>query len=122
MNEFNLSINTKNINHVCVKEAVFPFARFPGCDISLGPEMRSTGEVMGIDEDFYKAFAKSQIAANNNLPLKGNVFISINNHDKPQIIEECKRLKELGFNIIATSGTHDFLSKRGTPSIEVKKF
>ena len=121
LNEFNLSINTKNINHVCVKEAVFPFARFPGCDISLGPEMRSTGEVMGIDEDFYKAFAKSQIAANNNLPLKGNVFISINNYDKPKIIEECKRLKELGFDIIATSGTHDFLSKRGTPSIEVKK-
>ena len=79
LNEFNLSINTRNINHVCVKEAVFPFARFPGCDISLGPEMRSTGEVMGIDSDFYKAFAKSQIAANNNLPLKGSVFISINN-------------------------------------------
>ncbi len=121
LNEFNLSINSNNIKYVCVKEAVFPFARFPGCDISLGPEMRSTGEVMGIDEDFYKAFAKSQIAAGNNLPLKGNVFISINNNDKPQIIEECERLKELGFDIIASSATHDFLSKRGTPSIELKQ-
>ena len=84
--------------------------------------MRSTGEVMGIDEDFYKAFAKSQIAANNNLPLKGNVFISINNYDKPQIIEECKRLKELGFDIIATSGTHDFLSKEACQHRSKKNF
>ena len=121
LNEFNLNFGTKKINYVCVKEAVFPFARFPGCDISLGPEMRSTGEVMGIDDDFYKAFAKSQIAANNNLPKKGNIFISIKNNDKSQIVEECRTLKNLGFNIITTSGTHDFLSKKEIPSILVKK-
>ena len=121
LNEFNLNSGTKKLNYICVKEAVFPFARFPGCDISLGPEMRSTGEVMGIDDDFYKAFAKSQIAANNNLPKKGNIFISIKNNDKSQIVEECRTLKNLGFNIITTSGTHDFLSKKEIPSILVKK-
>ena len=76
---------------------------------------------MGIDDDFYKAFAKSQIAANNNLPEKGNIFISIKNKDKTQIVQECRKLKNLGFNIIATSGTHDFLFKKNIPSILVKK-
>ena len=76
---------------------------------------------MGIDDDFYKAFAKSQIAANNNLPEKGNIFISIKNNDKSQIVEECRTLKNLGFNIVTTSGTHDFLSKKEIPSILVKK-
>ena len=107
----------REIKHVAVKEAVFPFIRFPGVDIILGPEMRSTGEVMGVDEDFGKAFAKSQIAAGNALPVKGRVFVSVADKDKKFIPEPVKRLKELGFEIIATRGTAEFLKKRG---IEVK--
>ncbi|MCD6521735.1 carbamoyl-phosphate synthase large subunit [Candidatus Calescamantes bacterium] len=105
------------VKHTAVKEAVFPFIRFPGVDIILGPEMKSTGEVMGIDEDFGKAFAKSQMAAGNTLPLKGTVFVSVADRDKKSIVPVVKKLKELGFEVIATKGTREYLKKAG---IEVK--
>jgi carbamoyl-phosphate synthase large subunit len=93
------------VKHVAVKESVFPFARFPGVDAILGPEMKSTGEVMGIDASFGKAFAKSQIAAGTNLPKSGKVFISVTNKDKRHIIFLAKELEHLGFSIVATAGT-----------------
>lgn len=99
----------KKINFVAVKESVFPFIRFPGSDAILGPEMRSTGEVMGIDSTFATAYAKSQIAAGQNLPVKGNVFISVKNQDKRNILFVAKKLADLGFGILATSGTADAL-------------
>jgi carbamoyl-phosphate synthase large subunit len=101
------------INHVAVKEAVFPFNRFPGADAILGPEMRSTGEVMGLDDDFGVAFMKSQIAAGQNLPLKGKIFVSVNNRDKRAIVYIIKKLADLGFEIAATSGTAKVLKKNG---------
>ncbi len=91
--------------HVAVKYPVFPFAKLPGTDTLLGPEMRSTGEVMGIDSDFGAAFAKAYIAAGHNLPLRGTVFISVKNKDKRNIIFIAKQLDEMGFRIVATSGT-----------------
>ncbi len=99
----------KKIDFVAVKESVFPFIRFPGSDTVLGPEMRSTGEVMGIDSTFGAAYAKSQIAAGQNLPVKGSVFISVKNQDKRNIMFVAKKLADLGFNILATSGTADAL-------------
>ena len=104
--------------HVSVKEAVFPFARFPGVDPVLGPEMKSTGEVMGIDDNFGSAFMKSQIAAGQNLPLKGNVFISVKNKDKRSIVFIAKKLSDLGFSLIATHGTCDMLKNSG---LDVKR-
>src|SRR5439155_15600370 len=99
--------------HVAVKEAVFPFARFPGVDLILGPEMKSTGEVMGIDDDFGRAFAKSQQAANMELPTGGTCFVSVRDRDKPQVLPLAKKLVELGFVIVATEGTRRFLNDRG---------
>jgi carbamoyl-phosphate synthase large subunit len=99
----------KTINFVTVKESVFPFIRFPGVDAILGPEMKSTGEVMGIDATFGSAYAKSQIAAGQKLPTKGNVFISVKNQDKRNIIFVAKKLADLGFRILATSGTAEAL-------------
>jgi len=99
----------KKINYVAVKESVFPFIRFPGVDAILGPEMKSTGEVMGIDATFGSAYAKSQIAAGQKLPTSGNVFISVKNQDKRNIIFVAKKLADLGFNIMATSGTAEAL-------------
>jgi len=99
----------KDINFVAVKESVFPFIRFPGVDAILGPEMRSTGEVMGLDYTFGSAYAKSQIAAGQNLPIKGNVFISVKNQDKRNIVFIAKKLADLGFTISATSGTAEAL-------------
>ena len=99
----------KKIGYVAVKESVFPFVRFPGVDVILGPEMKSTGEVMGIDSTFGSAYAKSQIAAGQNLPVKGNVFISVKNQDKRNVIFVAKMLADLGFKIMATSGTADAL-------------
>jgi carbamoyl-phosphate synthase large subunit len=97
--------------HVAVKESVFPFSRFPGVDVILGPEMKSTGEVMGIDRDFGQAYIKSQIAAGQNLPKKGNVFISVRDRDKRAVVFIAKKLEDLGFHIYATSGTAAALSK-----------
>ncbi|MCX5667574.1 MAG: carbamoyl-phosphate synthase large subunit [Candidatus Omnitrophica bacterium] len=99
----------KTINYVTVKESVFPFIRFPGVDAILGPEMKSTGEVMGIDATFGAAYAKSQIAAGQKLPIKGNVFISVKNQDKRNIVFVAKKLADLGFKIVATSGTAEAL-------------
>ena len=103
----------KVIRHVAVKEAVFPFDKFPGVDIILGPEMKSTGEVMGIDEDFGRAFAKSQASVKNVIPLSGKIVISIRDADKPGICSIVERLFGAGFSVIATRGTAEFLSKKG---------
>ncbi|MBT6121142.1 carbamoyl-phosphate synthase large subunit, partial [bacterium] len=105
-----LNIKEVTIPYVAVKEAVLPFKRFPGSDILLGPEMKSTGEVMGIDKDFGMAFLKSQLGAGQEIPSKGQVFISVKNKDKPKIIEFTTKLIEIGFEIIATKGTASFLS------------
>ena len=106
-------LESKNKNLIAVKEAVFPFARFPGVDILLGPEMKSTGEVMGLDEDFGTAYLKAQIAANNNIPEKGKVFISVKNSDKPACTNIAKELTEMGYKLIATSGTANVLKDYG---------
>jgi carbamoyl-phosphate synthase large subunit len=103
----------KEINHVAVKEAVFPFDKFPGVDTILGPEMKSTGEVMGIDEDFGRAFWKSQASVNNMIPLSGKIVISIRDEDKPGICKVVERLFGAGFSIIATKGTARFLAEKG---------
>ncbi len=107
--------------HVSVKESVFPFNRFPGVDIILGPEMKSTGEVMGIDEEFGKAFAKSQLAAGQLLPTKGTVFVSVKDADKPKVYPSVKRLYEMGFSILATHGTSQYLNGLGIPNRPAKK-
>tara|TARA_R110000787_G_scaffold16622_4_gene50248 strand:- start:529 stop:3774 length:3246 start_codon:yes stop_codon:yes gene_type:complete len=116
---FNLP--TKGPSHMAVKEAVFPFKRFPGVDIILGPEMKSTGEVMGIDEDFGHAFLKSQIGAGMSLPDKGTVFVSVKDRDKAPMAELCKRLVDMGFGLMATSGTATYLTERGLPVKKVNK-
>src|SRR3990167_8605689 len=100
----------KTVGFVAVKESVLPFIRFIGVDAILGPEMKSTGEVMGIDSTFGSAYAKSQIAAGQKLPTKGNVFISVKNQDKRNIVFIAKKLADMGFNIMATSGTADALT------------
>ena len=103
------------IHHIAVKESVFPFNRFYGVDTVLGPEMKSTGEVMGIDTDFGMAFAKSQIGAGLNIPLKGKVFISVMNKYKRSIVFPAKKLVDLGFEIVATKGTAKVLANNGIP-------
>ena len=110
--------------HISVKEAVFPFARFPGVDTVLGPEMRSTGEVMGIAAEFYSAFWKAQSAAGNTLPRSGKglrAFVSVKDADKPGIAEIAERLIALGFEVLATRGTCAFLAARGLPATQVLK-
>ncbi|MEM6278099.1 MAG: carbamoyl-phosphate synthase large subunit [Verrucomicrobiota bacterium] len=101
--------------HYSVKEAVFPFSKFPGIDISLGPEMKSTGEVMGIDADLGMAYAKSQMAASSQLPLEGNIFISVKDRDKDEAVELAKEFSELGFTIFSTSGTAERFAEAGVP-------
>ena len=101
------------MKHVAVKESVFPFARFPGVDVILGPEMKSTGEVMGIADDYYSAFAKSELAAGSALPSSGTVFISVKDDDKPAMVDLAKRLRALGFRLVATGGTHRYLKNKG---------
>jgi carbamoyl-phosphate synthase large subunit len=104
-----------HLPYVAVKEAVLPFYRFPEVDALLGPEMRSTGEVMGVDLTFGAAFAKSQAAAGSAIPKEGKIFISLADRDKPQAVKLAKELVELGFSIIATEGTAEFLKKNGIP-------
>ncbi|MBA3481363.1 MAG: carbamoyl-phosphate synthase large subunit, partial [Pirellulales bacterium] len=106
---------------VCVKESVFPFIKFAGVDIVLGPEMRSTGEVMGISERFSMAFAKSQLAAGTVLPSEGNIFISVAERGKPAIVDLARRLHALGFSLLATDGTAKVLEAADIPSRRVKK-
>jgi len=112
---------TAPLSHVAVKEAVFPFSRFPGVDVFLGPEMKSTGEVMGIDNDFGRAFGKSQLAASTVLPLQGSVFISVKDADKAAFIPICRELSGMGFEILATGGTTDALNAAGVPAKRINK-
>ncbi|MGY9058964.1 MAG: carbamoyl-phosphate synthase large subunit [Candidatus Puniceispirillales bacterium] len=114
-------IQNQNLNHISVKEAVFPFSRFPGTDVILGPEMKSTGEVMGIGSTFGEAFAKSQLGASIELPINGQVFISIKNDDKQKIIPIAQRLFNLGFKICATSGTAKILNDNKIQTNYIKK-
>jgi carbamoyl-phosphate synthase large subunit len=107
--------------HISVKESVFPFARFPGVDTILGPEMKSTGEVMGIDRSFGLAFAKSQLAAGQKLPFSGTVFISVKDEDKSPVLEAISLFAKMGFRIVATKGTSTFLSAKGIANQPVNK-
>ncbi|MDX1738041.1 MAG: carbamoyl-phosphate synthase large subunit, partial [Alphaproteobacteria bacterium] len=107
--------------HIAVKEAVFPFNRFPGVDVTLGPEMRSTGEVMGLDEDFEMAFAKAQLGCNAKLPVEGTVFLSVKDSDKIKAVETAKLLTSQGINIVSTIGTAEFLRSHGVEVEHVNK-
>ncbi|MEN9225267.1 MAG: carbamoyl-phosphate synthase large subunit [Thermostichus sp. HHBFW_bins_43] len=107
--------------HIAVKEAVLPFNKFPGTDTLLGPEMRSTGEVMGIDTEFGRAFAKAQIAAGQDLPLKGTVFISLSDRDKQAVIPVAQEFVAMGFRLLATEGTQTFLAQQGIPVEKILK-
>ena len=108
-------------NHVAVKEAIFPFNKLPGSDLILGPEMKSTGEVMGISDNFGMSFAKSQFASKNNIPLEGKLFLSLTKADKPQAGEVGQMFTDLGFEIVATSGTHAALEAASVTSMKVLK-
>ncbi|MCL4428433.1 MAG: carbamoyl-phosphate synthase large subunit, partial [Deltaproteobacteria bacterium] len=110
-----------DINYYCVKEAVFPFSKFSNVDPMLGPEMRSTGEVMGIDASFGMAYAKSQIAAGQNLPLSGNVLISVKDEDKRYLSDICRSLIDSGLNIFATKGTSEYLDTLGIKNQKINK-
>jgi carbamoyl-phosphate synthase large subunit len=114
-------LKARKLDHVAVKEAVFPFARFPGVDPILGPEMRSTGEVMGIDRDFAMAFVKSQLGAGQVLPMRGTVFISVKDTDKDRIVAPVRDLEAMGFKIIATRGTKRHLETNGIQCEAINK-
>jgi carbamoyl-phosphate synthase large subunit len=113
--------DTIPLRHVAVKEAVFPFARFPNVDTLLGPEMKSTGEVMGLDTNFARAFAKAQLGAGIMLPLSGTAFLSVKESDKSAIVPVARRLSELGFSIMATAGTAKHIAAAGIPVQRVNK-
>jgi carbamoyl-phosphate synthase large subunit len=108
-------------SHIAVKEAVLPFSKFPGTDTILGPEMRSTGEVMGIDSDFGRAFAKAELGAGEKLPLEGTVFVSMSDRDKPLAADVVKEFIKLGFTIMATQGTRQVLQEQGLEILSVLK-
>ena len=116
-----LKLSAPKPSHTAVKEVVFPFARFPGVDTVLGPEMRSTGEVMGIDDSFDKARAKSLIAAGVKVPMTGRVFISLKDADKPLMLNASQRLLDMGFSLIATGGTADYLKEQGLDVAKINK-
>ncbi len=109
------------VSRIFVKESVFPFLKFPGADILLGPEMKSTGEVMGISEDFGIAFAKSQMASGFRIPTSGTVFISVNDFDKAGVLPHARALRDMGFEILATRGTAEYLNARGVEAEMVYK-
>jgi carbamoyl-phosphate synthase large subunit len=111
----------ENGGHVAVKEAVFPFARFAGVDLILGPEMKSTGEVMGLDVDFGRAFAKSQLGSGTNLPFEGRVFVSVRDQDKKTLVDACRQLVEMGFALVATNGTAQALIAHGLSVARINK-
>jgi carbamoyl-phosphate synthase large subunit len=115
-----LPIN-REIAHIAVKEAVFPFARFPGVDPVLSPEMKSTGEVMGIDNDFATAFLKSQLGSGISLPREGTLFVSVKDSDKALIAPAARAMAEMGFSVIATGGTADYLAGEGIAVERVNK-
>jgi len=120
LKDFDLESRAKR-GHMAVKEAVFPFSRFPDVDTLLGPEMKSTGEVMGLDEDFKRAFAKSQLGAGNQLPQGGTAFISVKNRDKDGAVKLAGRLSGLGFKLIATGGTQRYLESQGLEVERINK-
>jgi carbamoyl-phosphate synthase large subunit len=107
--------------HVSVKEVVFPFSKFPGVDVILGPEMRSTGEVMGIDVNFPLAFAKSQLACGVNMPTRGNVYISVRADDRDKVLPIARQFQKMGFTILASSGTGGFLARNGVANTVLNK-
>jgi carbamoyl-phosphate synthase large subunit len=111
----------RKLKHIAVKEAVFPFARFPGVDTLLGPEMRSTGEVIGLDTDFALAFAKSQLGAGVELPRGGTVFVAVRDDDKPRVLPAIRILVEQGFKVLATGGTQRFLGEHGIVATKINK-
>jgi carbamoyl-phosphate synthase large subunit len=113
--------DASRLSHVAVKEAVFPFARFPGVDILLGPEMKSTGEVMGLDADFALAFAKAQLGAGVDLPRSGAVFVSVRDEDKAKVLAPVRQLADLGFRVLATGGTQRFLVDNGVAAEKINK-
>ncbi|WP_342641703.1 carbamoyl-phosphate synthase large subunit [Rhodoligotrophos ferricapiens] len=115
------AIKAPVFNHIAIKEAVFPFARFPGVDTVLGPEMRSTGEVMGLDQDYGTAFAKSQLGSGAAVPITGTAFVSVRDSDKPLILPAIRKLVSLGFTIIATGGTQRFFAESGIECTKVNK-
>ncbi|MES2907464.1 MAG: carbamoyl-phosphate synthase large subunit [Pseudomonadota bacterium] len=119
LKSFNL--RKKTYDHIAVKESCFPFARFPEVDTVLGPEMRSTGEIMGLDTDYGIAFAKSQLGGGTKVPIKGTVFVSVKNRDKPRILETVKNLVALGFDVVATGGTQAFLVDNGVEARKINK-
>ncbi|MGH7356804.1 MAG: carbamoyl-phosphate synthase large subunit [Candidatus Rokuibacteriota bacterium] len=106
-------VEERELGHIAVKESVFPFIKFPGVDVVLGPEMKSTGEVMGIDRDFRKAYLKSQLASGSTLPTSGKVFVSVKNRDKRAVASLARRMVEMGFSLVATSGTARVLERHG---------
>lgn len=120
LSELNISLNTR-LKHIAVKEAVFPFLKFKGVDTLLGPEMKSTGEVMGLDTDFGRAYAKSQMAADCSLPLTGTVFMSVRDRDKKPIVPIAKKLLHMGFKLVATRGTARVLSENNITVTAVSK-
>ncbi len=111
----------RELGHVGVKEAVFPFARFPGVDTVLGPEMRSTGEVIGLDYDFDIAFAKSQLGGGTKVPTGGTVFVSVRDDDKERVVPTMRLLSDLGFKVVATGGTAKYLQSHGIPAQRINK-
>ena len=116
-----LGFHEKKINHVAVKEVLLPFNKLAGVDTMLGPEMKSTGEVMGIDYDFGLAFYKACISADNELPLKGNIFVSVNIGQKDEVIPIARRLRDLGLTLYGTEGTVDYLHDAGVEAHLVRK-
>ncbi|MFL5185310.1 MAG: carbamoyl-phosphate synthase large subunit, partial [Microvirga sp.] len=114
-------LTPKELLHIGVKEAVFPFARFPGVDVLLGPEMRSTGEVIGLDRSFGVAFAKSQLGAGSQVPRTGTLFVSVRDSDKARILPTVRMLEEIGFRIMATAGTQKFLEENGVKATRINK-
>ncbi len=121
LSKFNHLLVGMNPNHTAVKAPVFPFNKFPGVDPILGPEMKSTGEVMGLDTDVAQAFAKSQLGAGIKLPTQGRVFLSVKNSDKEDLVPIAQDLAAMGFELVATGGTHDFLIKRGLKVARINK-
>jgi len=117
--KYNESIT--NLKHVCVKEVVFPFLKLPNVDPVLGPEMRSTGEVMGIAASFGMAFYKAELAAGTKIPLKGKIFISVRSEDKEEILPIADKFKQLNFELVSTSGTSRYLLQHGIPNKRVLK-
>jgi carbamoyl-phosphate synthase large subunit len=113
--------DSRNLKHIAVKEAVFPFAKFPGVDTLLGPEMRSTGEVIGLDTNFAMAFAKAQLGAGVDLPRSGTVFVSVRDDDKARVLPAIRILLDSGFKIMATGGTARFLAENGIEAIKINK-